>query len=110
MERRQDRAPDAERAAHRLSRPLARAALVAKRALDIVLSLAMLIALLPLFAIVLTLLAFAGEGYLERRRRLGRKGEKVTLTRFHALPGGGFGRWLEKLGARELPLLWAVLR
>src|ERR1700754_4703795 len=110
MERRQDRSPDVERAATRLERPLARLALVAKRTLDIVLSLAMLVAVLPLFAIVLTLLAFAGDGYLERRRRLGRRGKKVTLTRFRELPGGGFGRALEKIGARELPMLWAVLR
>ena len=110
MERRQDRSPDVERAARRLSRPRARAALVAKRALDIWLSVVMLVALLPLFAVVLTLLAFAGEGYLERRPRLGRQGKRVMISRFHPLPGGGFGRALEKLGARELPLLWAVLR
>jgi hypothetical protein len=70
----------------------------------------MLVALLPLFAVVLTLLAFAGEGYLERRPRLGRQGKRVMISRFHALPAGGLGRGLEKLGARELPLLWAVLR
>jgi lipopolysaccharide/colanic/teichoic acid biosynthesis glycosyltransferase len=110
MERRQDRSPDVERAARRLSRPRARVSLVAKRALDIVLSLVMMFALLPLFGVVLTLLAFAGEGYLERRPRLGRQGKRVMISRFRELPGGGFGRWLETIGARELPLLWAVLR
>jgi lipopolysaccharide/colanic/teichoic acid biosynthesis glycosyltransferase len=110
MERRQDRSPDVERAARRLSRPRARFALLAKRTLDVALSLLMLVALLPLFVVVLAMLAFAGDGYLERRARLGRRGKPVLLHRFRELPGGGVGRWLEKIGARDLPLLWAVLR
>jgi len=110
MERRQDRSPDVERAARRLSRPVARLSLLAKRTLDIALSSLMLIAVLPLFVVVLALLGFAGDGYLERRARLGRQGKPVLLHRFRELPGGGFGRWLERLGARDLPLLWAVLR
>ena len=78
--------------------------------LDVVLALAMLVALLPLFVVVLLLLAFAGDGWLERRVRLGRNGRSIVLTRFRELPGGAFGRGLERVGARELPLLLAVLR
>jgi lipopolysaccharide/colanic/teichoic acid biosynthesis glycosyltransferase len=109
-EREEHRSPDVERAAERLARPGARASLLAKRALDIVLATAMLVAVLPLLVVVLTLLASAGQGWLEQRRRLGRHGQIVTLTRFRELPGGAFGRWLERIGARDLPLLVAVLR
>ena len=34
----------------------------------------------------------------------------MVLTRFRELPGGAVGRWLERAGARELPLLLTVLR
>jgi lipopolysaccharide/colanic/teichoic acid biosynthesis glycosyltransferase len=110
MERKVDRSPDVERAAARLGRPRARLALLTKRGIDVFLGLAMLVSLVPLFAVVLVLLAFAGEGWLEQRVRLGRHGRPVVLTRFRELPGGGFGRALERLGARELPLLFAVVR
>ena len=110
MERRLDRTPDVERAAARLGRPHARLALATKRALDVLLACAMLVALVPLFAAVLLLLAFAGDGWLELRVRLGRHGRPVVLSRFRELPGGAFGRTLERLGARELPLLYAVAR
>jgi sugar transferase len=56
------------------------------------------------------LLGFAGDGMIERRVRLGRHGRAIVLTRFRELPGGTFGRALERVGARELPLLLAVLR
>jgi lipopolysaccharide/colanic/teichoic acid biosynthesis glycosyltransferase len=110
MDRKEDRSPDVERAAARLGRPSARLALVFKRVVDVLLALAMLIALLPMFVVVLLLLAFAGDGMIERRVRLGRHGRAIVLTRFHELPGGGFGHGLERVGARELPLLFAVLR
>jgi lipopolysaccharide/colanic/teichoic acid biosynthesis glycosyltransferase len=110
MDRKEDRSPDVERAAERLARLPARFALAIKRALDLLLALAMLVALLPMFLVVLLLLAFAGDGMIERRVRLGRHGRAIVLTRFHALPGGMFGRGLERVGARELPLLFAVLR
>ena len=78
--------------------------------LDIVLALAMLVAVVPLALVVLVLLAFAGDGrYLETRTRLGRNGRPVVLRRFRPLPAGAFGRGLERIGARELPLLTAVL-
>ncbi len=74
------------------------------------LAFAMLVALLPLFAVVAVLLGVAGEGWMEQRKRLGRHGRAVVLWRFRELPGGAFGRGLEHVGARELPLLIAVLR
>jgi lipopolysaccharide/colanic/teichoic acid biosynthesis glycosyltransferase len=101
--------PDVEQAAQRLRRPLTRAALAAKRALDVLLATAMLVALLPLLVLVSLLLAFAGDGrWLERGTRLGRDGEPIRLLRFAPLPGG-LGPALERLGARELPLLLCVL-
>jgi lipopolysaccharide/colanic/teichoic acid biosynthesis glycosyltransferase len=110
MDRKEDRSPDVERAAKRLARLPARFALALKRVLDVLLALAMLVALLPMFVVVLLLLAFAGDGMIERRVRLGRHGRAIVLTRFHELPGGRFGRALERVGARELPLLFAVVR
>ena len=76
MERRVDRSPDVERAAARLARPRSRAALLTKRLIDVGLAAAMLVSLLPLFLFVLALLAFAGEGWLESRVRLGRHGNR----------------------------------
>jgi lipopolysaccharide/colanic/teichoic acid biosynthesis glycosyltransferase len=100
--------PDVEQAARRLRRPRARGALAAKRALDMLLAAAMLVALSPLLVLVVGLLGVTGGGWLEPRMRLGRDGRPVRLYRFRALPGG-LGRALERLGARELPLLVAVL-
>lgn len=105
-----DRSPDVERAAERLARPHARAALATKRGVDVVLATVLLVAVVPLLLIVVVLLAFGGDGLVERRKRLGRHGRAVMLTRFRALPGGAFGRGLERVGARELPLLVSVLR
>ena len=110
MERQEDRSPDVARAAQRLGRPLARVSLALKRLSDIVLALVMLVALLPLLIVVVLLLVFAGDGWIEKRMRLGRNGRSVVLVRFRALPGGAFGRGLERIGARELPLLLSVLR
>jgi lipopolysaccharide/colanic/teichoic acid biosynthesis glycosyltransferase len=109
MERRES--PDVEQASKRLARPAARLALVLKRTADVVLALAMLVALLPVLLLVLGLLLFAGDGgWIEKRQRLGRNGRTFTLTRFRTLPGGAVGLWLERAGARDLPLLFAVLR
>ena len=110
MDRQEDRSPDVARAAQRLGRPLARVSLLLKRLCDMVLALVMLVALLPLLIVVVGLLAFAGDGWFEKRMRLGRNGRSVVLTRFRELPGGAFGRALERIGARELPVLLAVLR
>jgi lipopolysaccharide/colanic/teichoic acid biosynthesis glycosyltransferase len=110
MERQEDRSPDVARAAQRLGRPHARVSLALKRVSDIALALTMLVALLPLLIVVVALLAFAGDGWIEKRVRLGRNGRSVVLVRFRALPGGTFGRALERIGARELPLLLSVVR
>jgi lipopolysaccharide/colanic/teichoic acid biosynthesis glycosyltransferase len=110
MERQEDRSPDVARAAQRLGRPLARVSLALKRLCDVVLALLMLVALLPLLIVVVLLLLFAGDGWIEKRMRLGRDGRSVVLVRFRALPGGALGRGLERIGARELPLLLSVLR
>jgi lipopolysaccharide/colanic/teichoic acid biosynthesis glycosyltransferase len=106
MERAQS--PDVEQAARRLRRPRARGALAAKRALDVLLAAVMLVALAPLLALVAVLLGGADGGWLEARVRLGRDGKPMRLYRFRALPGA-LGGALERLGARELPLLLAVL-
>jgi len=70
----------------------------------------MLVAVTPVFVVVGLLLLFDGERFIEQRTRLGRHGEPVVLSRFPELPGGAFGRLLERAGVRELPLLFAVLR
>jgi lipopolysaccharide/colanic/teichoic acid biosynthesis glycosyltransferase len=110
MERQEDRSPDVARAAQRLGRPRARVSLAFKRACDVLLALVMLVALLPLLILVVVLLILGGRGWVEKRERLGRDGRSLVLTRFVALPGGAFGHFLEQIGARELPLLFAVLR
>jgi lipopolysaccharide/colanic/teichoic acid biosynthesis glycosyltransferase len=100
--------PDVERAARRLGLPRTRAALGLKRILDMALALGMLLALLPFLLLVCVLLAGAGGGWIEPRVRLGRDGRPVRLARFRALPGA-VGRRLERCGARDAPLLVAVL-
>jgi lipopolysaccharide/colanic/teichoic acid biosynthesis glycosyltransferase len=101
--------PDVEQAAERLSRPLTRGALAAKRVLDMLLAAAMVVALLPLFVLVGVLLAGSGtHGWIERQARLGRAGQTIELLRFCELPGG-LGQALERVGLRELPLLLCVL-
>jgi lipopolysaccharide/colanic/teichoic acid biosynthesis glycosyltransferase len=107
MERAQERPPDVIGAAERLLRRRARFRLAAKRAFDVALALAMLVALLPLFMLATALLAGRG-GWLERRVRLGRDGRSLRLWRFRPLPGR-FGRVLERAGVRELPLLLSVI-
>ncbi len=103
-----DRPVDVEAAAQRLRKPAARAALAAKRGLDVLLAATMLVALLPLLIVVALLLALDGDAWLERRVRLGRDGRTLPLRRFGPLPGA-LGRALARSGAREVPLLFAVL-
>jgi lipopolysaccharide/colanic/teichoic acid biosynthesis glycosyltransferase len=105
----QERPPDVARAAERLQRPHARVALVTKRAFDVALALAMIVALSPLIAVVVLLLVADDEGWIEHRVRLGRDGRQLRLSRFRPLPGRA-GRALERAGARELPLLLAVVK
>jgi lipopolysaccharide/colanic/teichoic acid biosynthesis glycosyltransferase len=103
------RTPDVAQAAQRLRRPTLRAALVAKRALDILLAMLALAALVPV--ILLMVVAHLGDdgGWIERQVRLGRDGRLVALMRFRALPGG-LGQALDRLGVRDVLLLFAVLR
>jgi len=110
MERKEDRSPDVARAAQRLAKPRARVSLALKRLADVLLASLMLVALLPVLIVVLVLLGLAGDGWFEKRERLGRNGHTVVLRRFAELPGGALGRGLERVGARELPLLLTVLR
>jgi lipopolysaccharide/colanic/teichoic acid biosynthesis glycosyltransferase len=107
MERAQERPPDVSGAAERLLRPRARFRLAAKRAFDVTLALAMLVALLPLIVLAAALLVGRG-GWLERRERLGRDGRLLRLWRLRPLPGA-VGRALERGGVRELPLLLSVI-
>jgi lipopolysaccharide/colanic/teichoic acid biosynthesis glycosyltransferase len=109
MERAVLRTPDVAQAAERLRRPVLRVALVAKRGLDVLLAVLALIALLPV--IVLMVVAHLGDdgGWVERQERLGRDGRPVALLRFRAL-SGGLGHALDRLGARDVLLLFAVLR
>jgi lipopolysaccharide/colanic/teichoic acid biosynthesis glycosyltransferase len=108
MERAQIRPPDAGSAAERLQSPHARVRLGAKRALDVLLALAMLAAVLPFLVLAWLLLLTDGEGWIERRVRLGRDGRQLRLWRFRPLPGR-LGRALERIGVREVPLLLSVL-
>jgi lipopolysaccharide/colanic/teichoic acid biosynthesis glycosyltransferase len=104
-----ERAPYVEQPAEQLSCPGTCAALAAKRALDLLLAMVMLVALLPLFALVgLALTATGTRAWLERDLRVGRGGERIRLLRFRELPGG-LGRALQRLGVRDLPLLVCVL-
>jgi len=107
MERAQERPPDVLRAAERLRRPHARMRLGLKRALDLVMALAMLAALAPVLVLVTLLLLSSNQGWVEARERVGRDGSRLRLWRFHR-PPGALGAALERIGARELPLLFAV--
>jgi lipopolysaccharide/colanic/teichoic acid biosynthesis glycosyltransferase len=109
MDLAEERPTDVARAAERLGRPRARAGLVVKRGLDVVLAIVMVVAMLPLFVILAILLVSREGDWLERRTRLGRDGRPLRLARFRPLPGGLLGRTLERAGARELPVLFAVL-
>ena len=71
-------------------------ALALKRLVDVVLALAMLIALLPVLLLVVGLLLFAGDGrWIEKRQRLGRNGRTVSARALPRAPG-----WLRRARAR----------
>jgi lipopolysaccharide/colanic/teichoic acid biosynthesis glycosyltransferase len=82
--------------------------LAAKRALDLVLALAMISALTPFVLLAAALLLTDDERWIEHRVRLGRDGRALRLWRFRPLPGR-LGRALERIGVRELPLLALVV-
>ena len=111
MERQDDRSPDVERAAQRLARPHARVALALKRLLDVVLALVMLVALLPLLRrrprCCSRSPATAGSSSACGSGATDARSCSRASASCRAAP---FGRALERIGARELPLLLAVLR
>jgi lipopolysaccharide/colanic/teichoic acid biosynthesis glycosyltransferase len=107
LEHAQHRPPDVSRAAERLRRPRVRAALLLKRAFDLLAALLLLIVLVPVVVLTAVLLLFTGEGWLETRGRLGRDGRLLRLRRFRRPPGAP-GRMLERIGAREVPVLLSV--
>ena len=111
MERKEDRSPDVARAAQRLARPLARVRSALKRLRSTwCWRSVMLVALLPLFA-ASSLVLLAWRRRLVRAARAARAqrpaGHPAALP---AAAGRRVGRGLERVGARELPLLLAVLR
>jgi lipopolysaccharide/colanic/teichoic acid biosynthesis glycosyltransferase len=100
----------------------------AKRAFDLIASLAGLLLLWPLLlAVSAAILAFDGRPVLFRHRRVGRKGLPFTLLKFRTMrvdPAAGagafdrksasritpLGRFLRKTKIDELPQLWNVLK
>src|SRR5262245_17130912 len=108
MERAQERPPNVAGASDRLSGSHARMRLAAKRALDVVLALAMLAALAPFVAVAALLRLIDDDGWFERCERVGRDGRRLALWRFRRLPGP-LGRALERIGVRNVPMLIAVL-
>ena len=113
MEREQDRSPDVERAAQRLARPRcprrARRQAAARRACS---RSRCSSRCCRCSLLVVVLLRVRRRRRLDRAARAARppRPRRSCSSRFRELPGGAFGRALERIGARELPLLFAVLR
>jgi lipopolysaccharide/colanic/teichoic acid biosynthesis glycosyltransferase len=91
-----------------------------KRALDVTVAAALLLALAPLLAALALAVRLAlGPGVLFAQARAGRRGAAFTLWKFRSLRHGDapdeqrltrFGRALRASGLDELPQLWCVLR
>jgi len=96
-----------------------------KRAVDIVLSVILLIVTAPVMAISALAVRLGSKGpVLFRQRRIGQSGTEIEVLKFRTLPAdhiddswnaandeyNAVGRWLRRLSIDELPQLWNVLR
>ena len=106
----------------------ARSVLSLKRALDVVLSLAAMILLLPVFALIAVAIVWdSGEPVFFRQRRIGLQGKVFAIYKFrtmHVLEDGAeivqafrgdaritrIGHFLRVTSLDELPQLWNVLK
>ncbi len=96
-----------------------------KRAVDIVVSLVLLVVTAPVMAAAALAVRLGSKGpVLFRQRRIGQYGEEIEVLKFRTLPAdhvddswnasneqyNSVGRWLRRLSIDELPQLWNVLR
>jgi len=96
-----------------------------KRAVDIALSLILLVVTAPVMAVSALAVKLGSPGpILFRQRRIGQYGEEILVLKFRTLPAdhvddawntgneayNAVGRWLRRLSIDELPQLWNVLR
>jgi lipopolysaccharide/colanic/teichoic acid biosynthesis glycosyltransferase len=117
--------PGASRADSR-SEPLAPARSLTKRTFELVVSLVLAIALVPLMALVVVLVRIDSPGpILFRSKRVGFLGESLEMVKFRKMDHDATGvpltthgderftragRWLAHLKLDELPQLWHVIR
>lgn len=99
------------------TRPRARQSMLLKRAIDVAVSLAALIILSPVFAVIASLIKWTSEGpVFFRQKRVGRFGREFTFLKFRSMyvnsdPGvTRIGRLLRKTSLDELPQFVNVLR